>query len=205
MIKTTFLLFDGIEVLDFIGPYSVLTLLRLDEAQRRNTESPFQIKLCALNGASQVRTTSGLEISTPDALSAGADCDLLCVPGGFGVRKVLEEKEAPGVIKDISKAAKVVSSICTGSLLLAQAGLLKNLKATTHHKSLDLLSNLDQTVEVQADQRVVVNEGASQQIFTSSGIAAGIDLGLALVAHFFDETLSNNIAQHMEYVPPTIS
>lgn len=201
IIKTTFLLFNGIEALDFVGPYSVLTLMRMDEAKRRESESPFQVRLCSLNGADSIRTTSGLEISTPDTISEGEGCDLLCVPGGFGVRHVLKAETAPEVIQRLAKSANVVASICTGSLLLAQAGLLNGLKATTHHKSLDLLRSIDPSIDVQEDQRVVANAGRAHHVLTSSGIAAGLDLGLSLVAHYFGDSHRANVAQHMEYLP----
>jgi transcriptional regulator GlxA family with amidase domain len=99
--------------------------------------------------------------------------DLLVVPGGFGVRPLLKDAGALAWIQRTASSAKRVTSVCTGSLLLAQAGLLKGRRATTHWSSLDQLAEIDKTIAVQRDERVV-----DDVIVTSAGVSAGIDMAL---------------------------
>jgi transcriptional regulator GlxA family with amidase domain len=132
---------------------------------------------------------------------AWADCprlDLLVVPGGMGSRAAMLNEPLLGFVRAQAAGAELVASVCTGALILAQAGLLSGLRATTHWRSLDLLQ--ERFPEVQVDRLAqVVDEG---RIMTSAGIAAGIDLALMIVRRWHGEAVARAAARNMEYPFP---
>src|SRR5262249_61622771 len=99
--------------------------------------------------------------------------DLLVIPGGFGTRALLKDDSTLAWIRAAASRASQVTSVCTGALLLAQAGLLKGRRATTHWARLDLLASSDPSIRVQRDGRVV-HDG----VFTSAGVSAGLDIAV---------------------------
>ena len=126
------------------------------------------------------------------------DCpqpDILIVPGGYGTRQEMHNSVLIEWIKDTAETAELVLSVCTGSLLLAKAGLLEGLTATTHHRALDLLREVAPNTTLQADKRFIDNGN----IITSAGISAGIDMSLYVVAKLLGEQEAIATAQHMEY------
>jgi len=191
------LIFDDVEVLDFCGPFEVFSVTRLNEAQRRETSSPFEVLLVA-EKADAVRASGGLRV-LPDVTTA--DCpplDLLLAPGGWGTRRELDNLQLLAWIAARAAEVKTLCSVCTGALLLGKAGLLDGRRATTHWKSLDLLGELFPDVTVKKECHVV-REGA---LFTSAGISAGIDLALLVVAEYHGEAIARTTARHMEYPYP---
>ena len=102
--------------------------------------------------------------------------DILVVPGGFGTRALLNDQPTLDWIRKAAAASSQVTSVCTGALLLAKAGLLKGQRATTHWAGLDLLASLDPTIQVERDTRVV-----SDVVVTSAGVSAGIDMAFSVV------------------------
>jgi transcriptional regulator GlxA family with amidase domain len=119
---------------------------------------------------------------------------VLVVPGGFGTRVLLQNAEILAWIRQTAAGARCVSSVCTGSLLLASAGLLAGRRATTHWGALDRLAELDPTIRVEADARVV-DDG----IVTSAGVSAGIDMALALVESMHGRAVADETARYMDY------
>ena len=99
-----------------------------------------------------------------------------------------------GWIRRSAAAARRVSSVCTGALLLAQAGLLKGHRATTHWASLDLLASLDPEITVERDERVV-DDG----VVTSAGVASGIDMSFHIVETIFGREVADETARYIEY------
>lgn len=191
------LIFDDVEVLDFTGPYEVFSTTRLDEARRRQEPSPFEVLLVAQK-AEVVRASGGLRV-LPDATTA--DCpplDLLLVPGGWGTRRELENRALLDWISDRARQVETLCSVCTGALLLGQAGLLAGRRATTHWKSLALLGELCPATTVEETLHVV-RDG---NLYTSAGISAGIDLALRVVATYCGEVIARATARHMEYPYP---
>ena len=189
--------FEDIEVLDFCGPFEVFAATRLDEARRREKPSPFDVWLVAENRAPVV-TAGGMKV-IPDHTFAGCPrLDILLVPGGWGTRR---ERDNPAMLAWLRLRApevEILSSVCTGAMLLGGAGLLDGRRATTHWRSLDWLRESCPAVTVVHDEHVV-EDG---HVFTSAGISAGIDLALKLVARYHGETVARATARHMEYPYP---
>ena len=130
-----------------------------------------------------------------------ADCpqlDLLLVPGGQGTRKEMHNPSIIELIKQVSEKAELVLSVCTGALLLAKAGLLDGLEATTHHGSIELLRPKAPKTTVHADRRFVDNG----RVVCSAGIAAGIDINLHIISRLLGQEVAEKTARQMEYPWP---
>jgi len=126
-----------------------------------------------------------------------ADCprlDVICVPGGAGVGALMEDPHTLDFLKDQAQTARYVTSVCTGSLVLGAAGLLRGRKATTHWAYHDLLAPLG-AIAVQAR---VVRDG---NLFTGGGITAGIDFALTLAAELYSEDVAQRVQLQIEYAP----
>jgi transcriptional regulator GlxA family with amidase domain len=191
------LLFDGVEVLDFAGPYEVFSRTRLTpgiESRRSEDSAPFRVFTVAACPDS-VSATGGLRVLPDFETSAAPPIDILVVPGGFGTRDLLQDSGMLAWIRQTAAAARRVTSVCTGSLVLASAGLLAGRRATTHWGALDFLAELDATIRVEADLRIV-DDG----IVTSAGVSAGIDMALAVVEGLHGPTVADETARYMDYL-----
>jgi transcriptional regulator GlxA family with amidase domain len=167
--------FDGIQLLDLAGPLEVFhaaTALAGPAAYRTVIATP---------GGRRIRTSSGIEIGADAALedlAARTDpVDTLLVVGGWGTREAARDQELLGHVRALAARARRTTSVCTGALVLAAAGLLDGYRATTHWASCDLLATLAPEVDVQPDHIYVHDRDR----WTSAGVTAGIDLALALV------------------------
>ena len=182
-------LFPDVEVLDFAGPYEVFAV-----TNELNDRRLFRTVTVAAEPG-PVRARNGLGV-LPDLTFA--DCpapDLLVVPGGLGTRPLLGRPEVVAWIAEKAATAEITASVCTGSLLLAKAGLLAGRRATTHHLRFDLLRELAPDAIVLPDRRWL-DEG---RVATSAGISAGIDLSLHLVARLHGAEVAARTARYMEY------
>jgi transcriptional regulator GlxA family with amidase domain len=196
--KVAILMFDDVEVLDFAGPFEVFAvtaeLNKGDSIQDSFAARPFTVFTVAENPGA-VSARNGLSINPDCTIS---DCplpDILIVPGGIGTRKLIDNSAVINWIETCSQTAELVLSVCTGSLLLAKAGLLEGLAATTHHKALELLRELAPNTTVIENQRFVDNG----KIITSGGIAAGIDMSLYVVSKLLGKQQADRTAEYMEY------
>ncbi len=190
-------IFPDIEVLDFCGPFEVLAATRLDEARRRDEPSPFEVMLVAETSEAVV-ARGGLRVLPDHTLTSCPRLDLLIVPGGWGTRELVQNERVVTWIHERATDAELVASVCTGSFLLGEAGLLDGRRATTHWQSLDRMHETYPAIEVVRDQHVV-EDGS---IVTSAGISAGIDLALLVVARFHGEAIARATARYMEYPYP---
>ena len=193
------LIFDDVEVLDFSGPFEVFSVTRLDEERRLDEPSPFEVLLVA-EQEGPVTTSGGMKVLP---LCTTVNCpplDILLVPGGMGTRREVGNRDLLEWISARAKEAELVSSVCTGSMLLGKAGLLGGRRATTHWAMLDWLADTfpDTTVERALH---VVEDGA---LITSAGIAAGIDLALMVVTRYCGERVARETARRMEYPYPEV-
>lgn len=191
------LIFDEVEVLDFCGPFEVFSVTRLDEEKRREEPSPFDVSLIAENEGI-VKTTGGMKVVPEYTLENCPKLDILVVPGGWGTRKEAGNANLLGWIKTRSSEVETLASVCTGSMLLGEAGLLESRRATTHWQSLDRMESSFPNISVVRDEHVV-EDG---EMFTSAGISAGIELALRLVAKCHGEEIARNTARYMEYPYP---
>ena len=177
-LNTGIFIFDGVEVLDFAGPFEVFSRTRLVpgvESRRSDASAPFSVFTVA-RSLDPVHATGGLRVLPHCDFSGAPPIDLLVVPGGFGTRPLLDDLEVRKWIQNAAGKARLTTSVCTGALLLARAGLLAGRRATTHWGAYDLLASLDSTIVVERQLRVV-DDG----IVTSAGVSAGIDMALAVV------------------------
>lgn len=196
-IRVGILVFQDVEILDFCGPYEVLAAVRLDEARRREEPSPFEVLLVA-ESLEPVRTKGGLRVLPDVTLDDCPPLDWLIVPGGWGVRKEINNARLVGWIAQRSQAASLTASICTGAMLLGKAGLLHGKRATTHISSLDWMRGEFPDVSVEEEYRWV-EDG---KVVSSAGVSAGIDMTLHLVERTFGSQVSKATADHMEYNLP---
>jgi len=190
--------FDDVEVLDFAGPFEVFSRTRLApgaESRRSDQSAPFDVFTVARSTAPVV-AIGGLTIVPSHSWESAPPIDILVVPGGFGTRALLGDEAALAWIRRAAAAASLVTSVCTGALLLAKNGLLRGRRATTHWAALDLLASLDSTIDVQRAARVV-----SDTIVTSAGVSAGMDMAFAVVEKLHGPEVARETAHYIEYVP----
>ncbi|HEY0603910.1 MAG TPA: DJ-1/PfpI family protein [Herpetosiphonaceae bacterium] len=182
------LIFDEVEVLDFCGPFEVFGVTRLRE------EAPFNVYTVA-ERMEPVLARNGLSVNPRYMIDDCPSPDLLVIPGGLGARKEMHNPVVIEWIKRCADPAELVLSVCTGALLLANAGLLNGLAATTHHGAFDLLRAAAPQTEVREGERFVDNG----KVITSAGISAGIDMSLHVVARLLGEDAAMETAERMEY------
>lgn len=186
------LIFDDVEVLDFCGPYEVFSVTGI------NTEpQPFQVYTVALESR-PILARNQLSVNPHYSLTDCPKPDILLIPGGYGTRREMNNPVLIDWIKAKAQTADLVLSVCTGALLLAKAGLLDGLAATTHHQAFDVLREVAPHTEVREHERVVDNG----RIVLSAGIAAGIDMSLYVVAKLLGTPTAIATANYMEYPVP---
>ncbi len=191
------LIFPDVEVLDFCGPFEVFSVTRLNEDARREEASPFEVLLVA-ETADTVIATGGLKVIPDVTLDKCPPLDLLVVPGGWGTRAEAKNRRLLEWIAERGCQVETLTSVCTGSMLLGQAGLLDGRRATTHWRSLDRMRESFPAVTVE-EKLHVVEDG---HIVTSAGISAGIDMALRVVIRYFGEVVGRATARNMEYPFP---
>jgi transcriptional regulator GlxA family with amidase domain len=180
------LLFDDAEELDFVGPLEVFGVAS-------SLVESLSVVTVSKDGRA-IQGRYGLRVQPNFRIANCPPLDLLIVPGGKGAReRARYDKETIAFVKAHASKQPVVS-ICTGALVLAEAGLLTGRKATTHHSALDMLRQYAD-VRVVEEVRFVLEDGVA----TSAGISAGIDLSLELVRRHFGEKVAQEVAQTMEY------
>lgn len=190
------LVFDDVEILDFAGPFEVFSRTRLEPgaASRRSEDSaPFNVFTVAKTAA-PIRTTGGLRVTPHYGFADAPRIDLVLVPGGWGTRGLVNDVVTLDWIRGVAAQARKVTSVCTGSLLLAQTGLLKGRHATTHWGALDSLDALHAGVTVEREHRVV-DDG----IISSAGVASGIDMAFYVVEQLFGAAVADETAHYIEY------
>lgn len=181
-IKITFLIFDDLTILDAIGPYEVLSKMP-------------GVKICfASLEPGQVICRGGVRLYADYSYRDISETDILLIPGGRGINNLLANTEILDWIRKIHETTKYTTSVCTGSLLLAAAGLLNNKKATTHWNSAVLLGNYGAEY---VKSRYVIDG----KIITAAGVSAGIDMSLMLVSILKNEGLAKIIQLAIEYDP----
>jgi len=190
--RVAVLIFDQVETLDFAGPFEVFSVCGRPEDKRH-----FQVFTVAQRPGPVV-AREGLSLNPARLL---ADCpapEVLVVPGGLGARREMNNPVILDWIKSIEPEAELILSVCTGALILARAGFLDGLAATTHHLSLDLLRQTAPRTEVRAGERLVDNG----RIVTAAGVSAGLDASLHVVARLLDPDTARRTAAYIEYAWP---
>ena len=164
------LIFEDFQLLDAAGPLSVFEM-----PMRGMSPPPYRLTVYSMTGG-PVRASNGISLHT-ETLPDGLALDTLIVSGGEGTRQVMRDQKFLNVVRDLSARTRRTTSVCSGSILLAAAGLLDGRRATTHWRRCPDMARHFPEVIVEAD-RIFVQDG---KFWTSAGITAGIDLALALV------------------------
>lgn len=177
-------LFEGFELLDVFGPLEMFGVAK----------GKFEITLIGPHTdplASAQGPRSVCDVSYDDAPAAG----IVLVPGGIGNRPLLVDRQFLEWLARYSAGSDYVTSVCTGSALLAAAGLLDGYRATTNKRAFSWVREIGDEVEWVPEARWVVDRNR----WTSSGVAAGIDMALALIAHVHGDTFAHAVADGTEY------
>lgn len=189
------LVFDEMELLDMAGPYEVFTTAaRVHARQQLAGADPLFTVTTLARSLAPVRARAGLQVQPDRTLAEHPPLACALVPGGV-VDAELRQPETLAWIAAQRRRAPVLASVCTGALLLAEAGVLDGLAATTHWEDLDALRALRPAVQVREGVRWV-DEGA---VITSAGISAGIDMCLHLVERLHSRDLAQRTARQMDH------
>jgi transcriptional regulator GlxA family with amidase domain len=185
MRRVAIVVFEGVQALDVTGPLEVFSLAG------RIAGEPYDVKIVSRDGQ-RLRTTSGLTL-VPDRALRGwrAPLDTLVVAGGTGVAAAETDAELIDWLRRAAARSRRITSVCTGAFLLARAGLLDGLRATTHWAACAKLARRYPTIEVEPDPIFV----ASGNVYTSAGVTAGMDLALALVEQDLGREVSLEVAR----------
>jgi transcriptional regulator GlxA family with amidase domain len=144
-----------------------------------------------------VACAKGLRVLPDETWESAPPLDVLVYPGGRGTRAQLGDETVRAWLRGISESGALVTSVCTGSLVLADAGLLDGKPATTHWGSLELLPTLGREIEVRPDDRFV----DTGEVITAAGVSAGIDMALHLVARLHSPERAREVRRYIQYDP----
>ena len=180
-LRIVFALFPGLTQLDFTGPHEVLS--RMPGAE---------VMVASMGG--QDIEGEGLSFTRLADLAAIDRCHVLCVPGGFGVSDAMLDEAFMAQIRRLGGGAKYLTSVCTGSLILAAAGFLRGKRAACHWAWRDLLIPFGAIV----DESRVARDG---DIITGGGVTAGLDFAFVVAAELAGETMAKSIQLGLEYAP----
>lgn len=183
------LLFDDFEELDAIGPWEVLSFWT-----RMFPDDGWQVTTLSRDGR-PVTAAKGLVVHPEHSYKTVPPLQVLIYPGGRGTRDHLRDEAQLGWVRRQREQVPLMTSVCTGSLVYARAGLLAGRLATTHWGSLDLLRDLDPTLDIRRGDRFV-DDG---DIITSAGVSAGIDMALHLVARLHNTERARQVRRGIQY------
>ncbi|BFM17072.1 DJ-1/PfpI family protein [Maricurvus nonylphenolicus] len=175
-------LYPNMTTLDFVGPHEVLSRIPGMEVK----------KVAKVKGP--VTADTGLQIVADYSIDEVSEADLLLIPGGTDTFTSMEDKAVVDWVKKIDTTTGRTVSVCTGSLLLAKAGLLEGRPATTHWATLDMLKEFG----AEPMQERMVESG---KYLTAAGVSAGIDMGLALTAQLTNDDFAQLMQLFIEYDP----
>ena len=184
-------LFPDVEELDAVGPWEVLSFWA-----RQFPQDGFGVSCLSADGGF-VHCAKGLTVQAHHSFADAPALDVLVYPGGAGTRPQLHDDTRLEWVRRQRASTALMTSVCTGSLVFAAAGLLSHRPATTHWASLELLAEPDPTIDVRANQRFV-DDG---DIITASGVSAGIDMALHLVLRLAGAQRARQVRHGIQYDP----
>jgi transcriptional regulator GlxA family with amidase domain len=184
-------LFDGAEELDAVGPWEVLAAW----ATGWPADGVELITLAPVEQA--VRCAKGLRMVADHTWASAPALDVVVYPGGVGTRAQLGDQGIRDWVRRLAEGGTLMTSVCTGSLVYADAGLLAGRPATTHRAALDELARLDPSIELRPDDRFV----DSGEVITAAGVSAGIDMALHLVARLHSPGRAREVRRYIQYDP----
>ena len=191
MTRIAVALFDGAEELDFAGPWEVLAAWA--------TQWPDDgIEVFTVARTSEpVACAKGMRVLPDHTWESAPTIDVLVYPGGIGSRRELADAGTLEVLRGLRERGTLMTSVCTGALVFAAAGLLRDRPATTWWGALDHLAELDPTIEVRPDDRFF----DSGEVVTAAGVSAGIDMALHLVARLHSVERAREVRRYIQYDP----
>lgn len=181
-------LFPGVELLDFCGPAEVFSVA----CETVN----FPYSICTVAERDSEIVSNGVRIRPDFELEKCPPISALLIPGGRGTRNEINNERLVSWVKSHSAGVDLLMSVCTGALILAKAGLLDGVEATTHHNSLQLLAEISPNTRIHHNRRFVV----CGKIVTSAGIVAGIDMSLYIVERLCGKLAADEVSAHLEHV-----
>jgi transcriptional regulator GlxA family with amidase domain len=187
--KIAFILFPDFEELDFVGPYEVMAMAS------KYVDTSWEVYSVAATPV--VRAFHGLRVNTDYTFDNAPEPDIICVPGGFGTRPLMNDEQILGYIKRTGANAQYVTSVCTGALLLKAAGFLEGKRATTHWGAKQEFRDLGGDTEI-AEEGRWVHDG---NVITAAGVSAGIDMALYLLGVLKGPEEARKVQNFMEYHP----
>jgi transcriptional regulator GlxA family with amidase domain len=191
-------IFDDAEVLDFAGPFEVFSVCGL----RSGSEKPFNVYTVAEK--QKIVARNNFQVTANYLLDNCPPPDILLIPGGggihadgtpFGSRKEMHNEILLTWIREQNKKAELLLSVCTGSLILAKAGLLEGLSATTHWKAVEAMQAAAPNTKLFPEKRWVDNG----RIILSAGVSAGIDMSLYVISKLLGKEAADENAQYIQY------
>lgn len=182
------LAFDGMEVLDYAGPYEVFNVA--------GELGGGAFAVASVGVGASPRGRGGFGVVPTYGLDDAPLGDIVVIPGGSGTRALVDDKRLLAWVQDRATTAELVLTVCTGALVAGAAGLLDGLSATTHHDAYDELAAIAPATSVLRGPRFV---RSSDRIRTSAGVSAGVDLALATVAELAGTPLRDAVVNEMEW------
>lgn len=191
MITIAVALFDAVEELDFAGPWEVLSVWA-------RTWPGDEVRVFTVGESNEpVTCAKGLRVLSERTWESVDRVDVLVYPGGRGVMSQLGDERIRERMRRLAASGTLMTSVCTGALVYADAGLLDGRAATTHWSALDDLAELGRDVDVRRETRFV----DTGEVITAAGVSAGIDMALHLVARLQSEERAREVRRHIQYDP----
>ncbi|MEI7714537.1 MAG: DJ-1/PfpI family protein [Mycobacterium sp.] len=184
-------LFDGVEELDAIGPWEVLSTWTHYFA-----DDGYGVSCLSRHGG-VVQCAKGLTVHAHHSFADAPPMEVLLYPGGRGTRAQLHDEAQLEWVRRQRDTVPLMTSVCTGSLVYAAAGLLSHRPATTHWAALDQLAEIDPTIDIRRDERFV-DDG---DIVTAAGVSAGIDMALHLIVRLAGADRTREVRRYIQYDP----
>jgi transcriptional regulator GlxA family with amidase domain len=182
--------FDGAEELDFAGPWEVLAAWRF--------LYPGDVEVLLVGeGSSPLTCAKGMRVVAHTTWDRLGEVDVLVYPGGRGTRAQLGDENIRSRLRGLKERGTLMTSVCTGSLVYADAGLLDGQPATTHWSAFDELVPLGREIAPRPDDRFVDNG----DMVTAAGVSAGIDMALHLVGRLGSPEKAREVRRYIQYDP----
>jgi transcriptional regulator GlxA family with amidase domain len=183
--------FDGAEELDFVGPWEVLAAWR-----DSSPDDGIEVVLVA-ETAEPVTCAKGMRVLPDVTWPELGDIDVLVYPGGLGTRAQLGDETIRARLRALGQRGTLLTSVCTGALVYADAGLLDGRPATTYWSAFDLLRELGRDIDPRPEERFVDNG----EVITAAGVSAGIDMALHLVGRLASPDKACEVRRYIQYDP----
>jgi len=189
------LLYDGVNELDFCGPYEALASCRKVVDGKWSDKPAFHVQTVADRRAT-VQCSHGLCVLPDKSLAQAFEADIIIVPGGPGARRDTLPLHLMEFLHNAADTAEVIASVCTGAFILAKSGLADGHQMTTHSAQVETLAKMYPKVRVVKGARVV---NGGDAIMSSAGMSAGIDLALAIITRYEGTETARLAAKRLEW------